>query len=140
MKPLLCEKCDECGIGRPASAECPETRGSVAFASAGADHAAILCAKGGTLRDATTAGPCVALHANRSRGNAIPAPMSGGGMARRLDASRLLTEVDRLASVLLDRNDPAGTYTGTGLSAVTRCVVVRHTGLGSLQRVRVVGV
>ncbi|KMN59633.1 MULTISPECIES: hypothetical protein [Burkholderia] len=55
MKPLLFEKCDECGIG--AGLRCGDDRASraswfpLAFVSAGADHAAILCANTGCLRE-----------------------------------------------------------------------------------------
>ncbi|NLA20713.1 hypothetical protein GPU89_33850 [Burkholderia cepacia] len=55
MKPLLFEKCDECGIG--AGLRRGDDRASraswfpLAFVSAGADHAAILCANTGCLRE-----------------------------------------------------------------------------------------
>ncbi|WP_157126785.1 hypothetical protein [Burkholderia metallica] len=51
MKPLLFEKCDECGIGAGLRArrrsDMPDVVVPLAFVSAGADHAAILCANSG---------------------------------------------------------------------------------------------
>ncbi|WP_420212958.1 hypothetical protein ACN8ZM_37245 [Burkholderia aenigmatica] len=55
MKPLLFEKCDECRIGAGLRARRrsgkPGVVVSLAFVSAGADHAAILCANTGCRRE-----------------------------------------------------------------------------------------
>ncbi|WP_175000838.1 hypothetical protein [Burkholderia lata] len=55
MKPLLFEKCDECGIGAGLRARRRSGKPGVvvplAFVSAGADHAAILCANTGCRRE-----------------------------------------------------------------------------------------
>ncbi|WP_175957331.1 hypothetical protein [Burkholderia sp. BCC0405] len=59
MKPLLFEKCDECGIGAGLRARRRSDRPGVvvllAFVSAGADHAAILCANTGCRRERSRA-------------------------------------------------------------------------------------
>jgi len=59
MKPLLFEKCDECGIGAGLRARRRSGKPGVvvplAFVSAGTDHAAILCANTGCRRVARRA-------------------------------------------------------------------------------------
>ncbi|WP_412529600.1 hypothetical protein [Burkholderia lata] len=96
MKPLLFEKCDECGIGAGLRAQRRSGKPGVvvplAFVSAGTDHAAILCANTGCRRERSRAARDLQDRIDRGaqsipgaddRKNKHPAPMNGSELTPR---------------------------------------------------------